>query len=394
MDIHFPVSTLFNVVEYRKATKRFLDAEETIEKIDRLQSKFKEVLIPVQLLSTEERSAVAIVFERINRMGMELDTFQLLSAWTWNDEFDLQNEFKDLRDDLDEFGFSDVGEDSNLILRSTAAILLKDPSPDKLIGMNGADIRKQFPKVINGIKGAIDFLRTQLNVRNIKNLPYDALLTPLSVFFAVDDKKELSYDDRASKIIRTWFWRSCFGNRYSSQTKRTVIRDIEEIIKLRNTGRSDLAKIHLNIDEKFFRDTYFRIGTANSKTFVLLLANNSPKSFISGNDIDLDKVLQKYNKPEFHHIYPRSFLRSVGVNDVEANNLANFAIISSAENKKIGGKAPSEYIKIMPKNKSGIKEIYKSALLPVDFSDDDYKKFLDNRISLLVLLAKKYCDLQ
>jgi hypothetical protein len=39
---------------------------------------------------------------------------------------------------------------------------------------------------------------------------------------------------------------------------------------------------------------------------VNLLAQFKPRSFISGNYISLDKVLQSYNKAEFHHIFPDS----------------------------------------------------------------------------------------
>ena len=83
----------------------------------------KEVSIPVQILKTEDRPIVAIVFERVNRLGMKLDTLQLLSAWTWNEDFDLLESFKKLKEDLEEFGFSEVAEDSDLILKCASAVL-------------------------------------------------------------------------------------------------------------------------------------------------------------------------------------------------------------------------------------------------------------------------------
>lgn len=48
---HFPLNCLFDTVKYRKATKN-LD-EEIVEKIDLLQSIFKEVKIPFQTLETD-----------------------------------------------------------------------------------------------------------------------------------------------------------------------------------------------------------------------------------------------------------------------------------------------------------------------------------------------------
>ena len=208
-DKHFPLNVLFDSVEYRKHTEG-RDIE-IVKRLDSLQERFKEVAIPVQILKTEDRSRVAIVFERVNRLGMALDTLQLLAAWTWNADFDLLEKFKELKEELEEFGFSEVGEDSNLILRCAAAVLQNDPTPDKLLDLNGQKLRDEFPKVKNGILGAIDFLRNQLNVVALKNLPFSALIIPLAVFFAEPDGKEVVFDGETHRKLKRWFWRSCFS---------------------------------------------------------------------------------------------------------------------------------------------------------------------------------------
>ena len=102
---------------------------------------------------------MAIIFERVNRKGVPLDTLQLLSAWTWSDEFDLQQEFSDLAENWEPFGFDEVGTDANLVLRCCAAVLASDASPDSLVNLKGAVVRERFEEVVNGIKGAIDFVR-------------------------------------------------------------------------------------------------------------------------------------------------------------------------------------------------------------------------------------------
>lgn len=87
----------------------------------------------------------------------------------------------------------------------------------------------------------------------------------------------------------------------------------------------------------------FAIGTVNTRTFVLLLAQLEPRSFISGQKVSMGPVLTKYNPSEFHHLYPQKFLKNAGRAPRDINRLANFAVISSADNKKLGGKAPSAY---------------------------------------------------
>lgn len=383
---HFPLSVLFDSVKYREAASKF--SNDKIKRLDRMQEKFKEVSIPAQILKTDDRAIVAIVFERVNRLGMELDTLQLLAAWTWNDDFDLLESFKELKEDLEEFGFSEVGEDSDLILRCAAAILMKDPTSDSLLELNGQQVRAAFPKVRNGILGAIDFLRTQLKVMALKNLPYSSLIIPLCVFFAEPDGKQVLYNANVYAKLKKWFWRSCFTNRYGSQTKRTAIIDINEIEKLKSGEANNFSDVPHDLNEDFFKSNYFRLTSANAKTFILMLANNNPKTFLSGSSIDLDKVLQKYNRAEFHHIYPKAYLRDKGISDDAINCLANFCFINASENKRIGRKKPSEYSALMPEN-DVLSEILANAFCSEETFNDDFSLFINNRSSLLTTYAKK-----
>jgi hypothetical protein len=382
---HFPLNVLFESVKYRDATDQF--TREQIKRLDALQEKFKEASIPAQILNTETRAIVAIVFERINHLGMKLDTLQLLSAWTWNDDFDLLENFNNLKEELEEFGFSDIGEDCDLILGCTAAILKKQITPESLLELSGKEIRAAFPTVRNGIFGAIDFMRRQLKVMSLRNLPYPGIIIPLSAFFAEYDGKEIRCDDKVYNQIKKWFWRSCFTNRYSIQTKKFIISDIEEIIKLKNNEDNNFGEIECEINEDFFIKNRFRFDSVNTKTFVLLLANNNPKTFRSGQDIDLDKVLQKYNKTEFHHIYPRAYLKGK-ISDSQINCLANFCFLSRSDNNKISAKKPSDYIKDMPTGET-LNNILESALCPSNTFDDKFVPFIDERSKLLIAFSKK-----
>src|SRR4051794_10047431 len=123
-----------------------------------MQAVFKETLIPLQISSTDDKATVAIIFERVNRQGVPLDTLQLLSAWTWSEDFQLQEQFSELADQLAPFGFAAVGGDTNLLLRCCSAVLRFDASPESLVEMTGQTVRENFQAVLNGVKGAVDYL--------------------------------------------------------------------------------------------------------------------------------------------------------------------------------------------------------------------------------------------
>ncbi len=239
-DRFFPLNTLFETTAYRRATSGFSD--DVAKRIDEMQSVFKEVRIPLQVFKTEEKATVAIIFERAHRLGVPLDTLQLLSAWTWSEEFQLQEQFGDLADQLGPFGFGDVGDDTNLLLRCCAAILRGDASPDALMNITGTTVRDRFAEVVSGVKGAVDYLRANLNVHSLDFLPFPTIVVPLSVFFATDGDREVGYSDEQRRIINRWFWRSAFAKRYSSGVLRNLRTDIEEMMKLRR-GRPRTLEI-------------------------------------------------------------------------------------------------------------------------------------------------------
>ncbi len=387
---YFPMSVLFDSVKYRENTSH-LNVEQ-IAQVDKLQENFKEISIPVQILKSEDRSIVAIVFERINHLGVALDTLQLLSAWTWSDDFDLLEKFKELREELSDFGFAGVGDDTDLVLSCVAGILTGEPGPEKLLDLNGSEVRERFSIVENGIRGAIDFMRTQLKVSHLKLLPYPAMLVPLAAFFAEPDGKEVLYNAQTYQALKRWFWRTCFSGRYTSQTRKTTIHDIEQVLKLKNGQPTSFTNIELNISPEFFLNT-FRIGAAATKTFVLLLANNTPRSLLSGKQIDLEKALQRYNRSEFHHIYPRAFLRESGVPEQNINVLGNFCFLSAAENKNIGRKRPSVYLADLVSNNHQEREAtLTSAFCIADEFNDDYESFLHERCIRLAEFAKKLAE--
>ncbi|MFD1409185.1 DUF262 domain-containing protein [Kroppenstedtia eburnea] len=383
LEKHFPLKCLFDTTEYRKATRNL--SEDDARKIDDMQTVFKEALIPVQTIETDDKATVAIIFERVNRAGVRLDNIQLLSAWTWSEEFSLHEQFDGLSQDLEPFGFKEIGEDMQLLLRCCSAVLNHDASPDTLVDLDGAILRRRFEEITNGIKGAIDFLRDNINVQSLENLPFSTLLVPLSVFFTQHDNKHIQMTQEQRKVIIKWFWRSCFSKRYSSGVLRNLKTDIEEMVKLKNGELSRLGQFEVKVKSDFFITNRFKINSVNTKSFILLLAQMQPASFISGNSISLGKVLKEYNRNEFHHAFPKAYLRESKQNEIYHEScLANFCFISKSDNTQLGGKAPSVYRNQMPPD---ISAILSGAVCPDSLFEDDYKTFIDQRSELLAAKA-------
>jgi hypothetical protein len=96
--------------------------------------------------------------------------------------------------------------------------------------------------------------------------------------------------------------------------------------------------------------------------------------------------LMQYNRSEFHHVYPRAFLKETAVPDDRINCLANFCLLTSAENKKISGKRPSKYFSDLVHG-PGSDDVLKSAFLEKEDFNDDFQGFIERRAKKLLALA-------
>lgn len=388
---HFPLKVLFDVTAYGARVRSL--SEERAKVIDTLQNRFQETQIPVETIETNDHSKIAIVFERVNRGGVPLDTYQLLAAWTWSGDFDLRSKFDDLASDLDDGGYGDIGNEPDLLLKCAAAVIANECAARSVVALKGSDVRDQFPKLSIGIKGAIEFLQKQCGVVSLKVLPYKSLLIPLTRFFATENSNGFHPSAYQLSTLRAWFWSSCFSRRYSNSVDTALDADIHAVIHLRDMEDATRFSLSLpRLEPSFFLDNVFSLTAVNTKTFVLLLASRAPRSFPSGANIDLNTVLLSCNRTEFHHVYPKNHLEKSGVTKREDQfRLANFAFLSQTDNRKIKNRAPSDYQNDI---EEGMKQdILERAMIAKDSLLDTYDEFCKARSQLLVIHALELCKL-
>lgn len=380
LDKHFPLNTLFDSVKYRQATDKF---DSTIKaELDKLQEKFKEVIIPYELMETDNKEHVAIVFERINRAGVRLDSFQLLSAWSWSTDFDLQDELNLLANELEDYEFGDLIQEQDLLLKCFTGYILNDTSPASILSLDGTKVRENFDQIKSGIKSTIDFLQKELKIYSLKMMPYPAMIVSLTKFFGTDKKNGKLFTDKQRKELIRWFWRNCFSRRYSSGVNDAHETDLIGMQKLIDDENTCISDFRCEIEESFFTQNQFSISAVNTKTFIIMLSSNTPKSFISGANVDLGKALKNASNREFHHIFPDKYLQRLGESKKNIYMLSNFCFLNNADNQKIKDKAPNIYKDLL--NKDSIEEIMKSALCPIDALDLEYNDFIKKRTQILL----------
>jgi len=385
---HFSMSVIFDAGKFYEEVNQ-LDPQKR-DQILIVQQKFQEYVLPAQEFETDSKESIAIVFERINRAGTPLNTYQLLTAWSWSADFDLQEEFSELAEELKAYGFGNLAQDKDLQLKCSSGIIKGETSPAVIISLTGDEVRNNFRQIRNGIKGAIEFLRDQLKVHSLDWLPYPSMLISLSAFFATSSERGQPYTDKQRKELIKWFWKSNFSRRYNAGVQDKHKADILAMRKLASDENTIISDFDSKIDDSFFLDTPFNVGSVNSKTFVLMLANNNPRSFISGANVRLGDVLKSVNRNEFHHIFPKKHLERKGVDKKKINCLANFCFLNNADNQKIKDKDPALYKALLPAQ--SIDNILASAICPPNSLDLDFDEFLTNRAKILVAKAKEMVE--
>lgn len=356
---------------------RFSEADQS--KIAVLQERFKDYEFPVITIKERSNREVCQIFQRINSSGTPLSTLELLTAWTWSEQFDLRNRIEELQSAIAAKGFEDL--DDRHIMRCLSSIVNGNIDSDSLVDADPAVLVRGMQQVEQAMYAAIDFVASEFGIRNVVFLPFPIMIVPLVRFFSVC--RNPSAVQR--KQLRRWFWHCSFTQRYIAGTNQAVNEDIQLLYGLAVRPAS-FSLNNSSIDSSMFRKTW-RINSTAAKASICLLAQLRPVSFISGSPIDLDSALESYNSREFHHIYPKGYLKQKKVSFHRANVIANICMLNSIDNKIISDSAPSEYINDIPVE-IRVDALSRALLIEADFGEGiSYDDFISRRVDALTACA-------
>jgi hypothetical protein len=92
-----------------------------------------------------------------------------------------------------------------------------------------------------------------------------------------------------------------------------------------------------------------RVVNLNRRSMVNLSGfyTNKPKSFLDGTTVDTFKALSVINKLEYHHIFPKAFLKELRYSKSEINSHSNICMQNLSNNREISDNKPSIYFVVM-----------------------------------------------
>jgi hypothetical protein len=165
------------------------------------------------------------------------------------------------------------------------------------------------------------------------------------------------------------------------------MEDLASMVKLAN-GEDVFGGLKATVDPTLFRKTW-RINSTVAKATICLMAQYSPRSFLSGTSVDLGRTLAAYNAREFHHIYPKAFLAGLGIPFHESNVIANVCMLTSQDNNHISDRDPRDYFSDIPDMHRD--SAFERALITPEFrsGSKSYADFVEGRAKTLAIMAEE-----
>ncbi len=361
----------------------------------------------VELKDDMPLGAICHIFEKVNSTGVPLGVFDLCNAILWAQGFLLNRKWDELRRKRLQAMFPMQNLEGTHFLMGIALLASmqrKTGNPDDNLGvmcrkqdlmrMGRADVEKWWEVLADGYVEAAKLMSEQGIIAQ-RILPYTTLIVPLAAILAyLKWKKGPAHVGPAWKKISQWYWCSVFTQRYSSQVEYGVAQDFEQVTRWVDGGEEPDVVRTFN-----FRSDYLQEITSLRnviyKGILCLLAREGAKDFSGGGKLTTDLFFD--TSQDHHHIFPTDALKALGIEDKRADSVINKTLISSATNRRIGGRRPSEYCEALSKTIDpadpslfdGILDTHRASAAAL--RTNDWERFVEDRRERLRSLVGAAC---
>ena len=365
------------------------DLIELVQAASELRGRFARFNLPFLSLPIGTSPDTALdVFVQMNTSAQPLTTYDIVVAQVEaGTGFSLHELVEDLQaqaPDLERY--ADL---SRIILTSGA--LLQDRSPSQSV-MRGRDFCEalidQWDDLVQGVRRTELFLEEE-RVFDHRRIPSDPVVALLVALWA-RAPEGLDGEGEARTILRRFLWRAFATDRYERSSNSRSRADYRLL-------RSRLGGVDDGLPPIFDEESHplpsaqelkaagwpgrkDRLGRA----IMLVSLAHGGLDFADGGHATYDSILKR----EYHHLYPRAFLRAQGVNDSLSNRALNCALVTWRTNRNIAAKDPANYVRERVDQASlgeaEVRRRLESHLIPVqELMAGDYEAFLDARAEVL-----------
>lgn len=338
---------------------------------------------PVVTLSAQtEADALCTIFETLNRTGVKLSAFELLTARFWPKNISLRQLWDQACDDFSIIKDYDV--DPYYLLQAISLVSKKNPSCTRkdVLNLDVNDITTWWDKVVKGFARVLEIIRDDCHVLSPKWMPYQTVLPPLAAVYAQVGLLTTTQAAVHRTKVRQWFWCVVFGQVYEFASNSQSAKDYPELLAWIGgsaTAPENVVKFPSKFNVGILRTITSRQGAVYRGVICLMLEN--ALDFHTAAPITAQMLM---NNVDDHHIFPAAYLNEKGISARQRDCVLNRTLIDATTNRMIGRRAPSDYLQVM-KNTDDFpfQQIMASHGLSVDHDSpllrDDFESFIAER---------------
>jgi hypothetical protein len=369
--------------------------------------------VPIIALNRHtSKEAVCLVFEKVNTGGVSLTAFELITATFAADGYNLREDwFGDARKKVEGRVSRLMKEPVLTKLQPTdfiqAVTLLHTYKKNRVARSEGvpetqlpgisckrktmlnlelSEFLEWAPKVEKAFLAAAKFLKKEC-LTSMRELPYRTQLVPLASIMVHLEGRWL--EPKIYQRLAEWYWCGVMGELYGSAIENRFANDLEDFL----IWMEDESKKPRTIFDASFQPSRLEtLRTRNSAAYkglnVLSLRSGAQDLFWKAGVLELEKMGEPL---DIHHIFPKSWCEK---NDISAgiyDSAVNKTPISARTNRKIGGDAPSKYIKRIQQDAQvdltdeAMDQLLESHVIdPGSFRGDDFYQFIQRRSKALL----------
>jgi hypothetical protein len=299
---------------------------------------------PVVTLSQEtDIEAVCSIFETLNSTGVSLTVFELLTARYAARGLDLRARWEEARKALPLLAEYDV--DPYYILQAMSLRERNSARRGDVLKLSVDDIDKHWDAVTTGCQAALVMLRSDCGVVTEKWLPYAYELVPMSATWreAIDIAGPTAGANRA--LMRRWFWCAGLSQAYDSAANTQAAKDYNELKRWFRGGSSPDVVAEFSFDPETLSTMTPRQQSAYKAVMALILRHGA-RDFHDAAPLTADRVHSE--AIDDHHVFPRAYLNPNADDPAypweTVDCILNRTMIDAATNRRIGKRAPKDYL--------------------------------------------------
>ncbi len=326
------------------------------------------------------------IFTRLNIGGKSLSLFEIMVAKTYDFEknFDLSEKFEELVSSLDGINYETIS-DAN-VLQLISLILTRECKRKIILNLDREKFIDTWDSVKDAIQRTVEYFRNYYRIPVSALLPYNALVVPFAYFFYYHNDKPTG---DTQKYLEDFFWRVSLTGRYSSAVESKLAQDIRRIDAILK-NQQPKYEWSISTEPKFIRNNgWFSAGRSYVKAILCIYAYHQPKSFVDDSLVNISNDwLKQANSKNYHHFFPRAYLKKLNVPEEKINHILNITIVDDFLNKReIRDSPPSKYMAKFKTDNPKLAETMKTHLI-TDLDEfgvwnDNYDEFFEKRADII-----------